>query len=300
MIQSKKDASRFCNGKDNSTPPVRKNRPGFNSYLKVMLDEKTMGILHEMAVQVKNQIQESTDEQGKEEEVEKTMEQDTLESPKQDGKTSKKKKVLRFKPRSRASLHMTLFFGGETICELPQNELLDWHGRVSERLEKSGFHLEDSDSNSTESTGGYSFKLVGLKVFPPQRNNLIVGILEPAPEWHVLHNDICDLAKDESRSTALAEITKRSKGKWISHITLGNLYGGTKAQAKSLDSLLEDVFQSTLPSSDNDHRSNNNGCFLAWTSGIAMGGPVPKQVELDWDFQYGVSRRVASANNHEK
>jgi hypothetical protein len=81
-----------------------------------------------------------------------------------------KKKVakpLRFKPRSQASLHMTLFFGGETLCELPVNELEEWHSQVSERLHASGFYLQGNHLpiSSTTSDGDFSFQVTGLTVF---------------------------------------------------------------------------------------------------------------------------------------
>jgi 2'-5' RNA ligase len=290
-------------GNQKEKPKQRRvNRPGFNSYLKVLLDDKTMDILYEMAVQVQARIQESMEEQEQKEanrttseDIEKT-EKDPPQQQQQKQSKASKRKLIRFKPRSRVSFHMTLFFGGEIICELPPNELLEWHGRVSERLGKSGFRFQDSGDDSISSTDDFSFEVVGLKVFPPQRKNLIVAILEPAPAWHVLHNDIRELAKDESCSKALAEITRYSKDKWISHITLGNLYGGTKEQLRSLDPLLQEVFQSKLPV-DNDGSSND--CLAAFTSGIAMGGPVPEQLELDWDFRH-VCGQAASGNGGEK
>jgi 2'-5' RNA ligase len=195
----------------------------------------------------------------------------------------KRKSLLRFKPRSRGSLHMTLFFGGETICELTLTELTKWHGRVSERLAQSGFLLQDNNESSEQHTSeeDFSFQVVGLKVFPPQRNNLVVALLEPAPTWQALHQDIHEIAKDESCSKTLAELTRFGKATWISHITLGNLYGGTKAQIKSLNhSLLQQVFESNLFSEDDSF-------IPVCTSGITMGGPVPEQIPLlDWDFRY--------------
>jgi hypothetical protein len=122
---------------------------------------------------------------------------------------------------------------------------------------------------------------VGLKVFPPQRNNLVVAILDPAPAWHILHKDIRQLSSQDQQSKALAEITKFSKEKWVSHVTLGNLYGRIKPQIRSLDSLLERVFGSKKLPSKIDGFS-----FEACTSGITMGGPIPEQVKLDWDFRY--------------
>jgi 2'-5' RNA ligase len=282
------------------------NRPGFNSYLKVVLDDTTMDILHKMAGDVQAKVLQENERpnddfsptQVQENEVaSKQGEQNTTRQPSK-ARQSKMKKPLRFKPRSRGSLHMTLFFGAETICELPLTELTEWHVRVSERLAQSGFLLQDNNESSKQHTSeeDFSFQVVGLKVFPPQRNNLVVALLESAPAWQALHQDIHEIAKDESCSKALAESTRFGKETWVSHITLGNLYGGTKAQIKSLDhSLLQQVFESNLSSDDDSF-------IPVCTTGITMGGPVPEQIPLlDWDFRYASPVQVAwkdTAENH--
>ncbi len=179
---------------------------------------------------------------------------------------------------------MTLFFGGEAICALSALELENWHLRISERLEKSGFHLEGSRNEAVVDTivTNFAFCMKGLKVFPPHRNNLVVAIFEANPEWHDLNADIRRIAMDKSCSPELARICGYCKQKWIAHVTLGNLSGGRKAERKSLDTLLlKSVFEST------DIDSKENGMLITVeTRGMTMGGLIPRQLELDWNFVF--------------
>lgn len=303
------------NNPNNHKQPRRVNRPGYNTYLKVDLDDKTMDLLHMMALAVKTKIESTTNVSSsqqdgtkeddvvgavKDEEV-RDNENNNINNNKNEKRTKRRSTrgdhdVIRFKPRSRNSLHMTLFFGGETVCSLPENELIEWHRRLSIILNKSGFHLngmtsenkEESTNSITNDDDAFSFQLVGLTVFPPQRNNLVVGILEPAPEWHILHNDIRELAKDESCSKALADVTRYSKDKWVSHITLGNLVGGKRGQLKQLNPLLQETFFETLSdySGTNIDDDDDDRFLSASTKGISLGGPIPTQEQLDWDFRF--------------
>jgi 2'-5' RNA ligase len=282
---------------DNDGPRKKRraNRPGFNSYLKVLLDDRTMDTLHRMALEIQSRlIQGSKAEEREGGEIGKQPAQDSSRSP--DQKDSKK--TLRFKPRSRQSLHMTLFFGGETICELPPNELSEWHRRLSRRLAQSGFCLNDHNPKEIDVFGNYSLRVDGLKVFPPQRNNLIVATLELAPLWHLLHDDIRKIAQDESCSEALAEVTAYSKNKWIAHVTLGNVNGGPKSKINSLHTLLGEVFEKHAPSEIIEAGSD--------PVGIAMGGPMPDQVDLDWEYRYlaataeGANKQLNSGQDQTK
>jgi 2'-5' RNA ligase len=245
------------------------------------LDKGTIGKLHQMAVQVQNRIQQQQQSMACNDDSAIVVTTEHAQKEEEEYPPIKKKvaKPLRFKPRSQASLHMTLFFGGETLCELPANELQEWHSQVSERLHASGFYLQGNHLpiSSTTSDGDFSFQVTGLKIFPPQRNNLIVAILDPASDWHTLYGDLRAMAKDESLSPALAEITKYSKSKWIAHITLGSLMGGQKAESKALGSLLDEVFSEC---------TGGMKGIPASTCGIAIGGPIPEQAALNWDFRY--------------
>jgi hypothetical protein len=75
-----------------------------------------------------------------------------------------------------------------------------------------------------------------------------------------------------------------SKDKWIAHVTLGNLRGGTEYERKNLDhSVLKPLYDAAMLSQQPHSQAK--------TVGIAMGGPIPEQVELDWNFQPRPNRK---------
>jgi len=65
---------------------------------------------------------------------------------------------------------MIIFFGGETICELPIEELTDGHGRLSERLAKSGFACRARERGWDFQDGDYPFQVIGLKLTSGRSN----------------------------------------------------------------------------------------------------------------------------------
>ena len=389
------------------TKKKRQNRPGFNSYLKVLLDDGTMDRLYKMALEVQTQLARHQQQQEEQRDRQNCVNQfggveangnstvvdsvNSQDATMEGEDRTPRRSALKFKPRSRESLHMTLFFGGETLCELPSHELQEWHSRVSSRLKQSGFILlEDgephgdtimnntADATTTSNTSTavsetmdadnmiedenncndpFAFRVVGLDVFPPQRNNLIVALLEPAtPAWDTLHGDLRQIAKDETLSPGLAEITKYSKDRWISHITLGNLIGrgnnikkqvrqcgllmdrgvssegGDKSNSKNgsemKENLLHRIFHDQASTTSSTTQSLNSaatasavvgatrtnasnyidettrdncdegtsgittneismdGGWIAYPNGISMGGPIPQQVSLPWNFTY--------------
>jgi len=201
----------------------------------------------------------------------------------QSRKKNTKGRPFKVKPRSRHSLHMTFFFAGEVPCELPPDELRDWHSELTECFRESGLYPASQfpETKPKKTAAGndndFSFQLVGLSLFPPKRKNLIVAILEASPPWHELHNKVMKIAK-QSTSEGIREITKRKgKPKWTAHITLANIVGGTKEDSRELSSYLENFSQEEL---------NNEKDVLLTTRCISMGGPVPDQLDLDWTFHF--------------
>ena len=255
---------------------------------------------------------------------------------------------------------MTLFFGGEVLCQLPDHELKDWYEKVQYCLGEAGFHNDlisssssplptgedtfnatsrnendDDDKNklgqktdastdalstttTTTTTGRRSddddddfwFHVTSISMFPPKRNNLVVAILEASPAWHMLHHNIRNIAKN-GNSQGLKDITAYSPDTWIAHVTLGNIVGGegsTKSQIRTAfdevlgqitisDGLLAGQRDNDAGDSTSDiggqlikakrlQSTERDFLFAARTQGIAMGGPVPDQVPLDWDFTY--------------
>jgi len=235
------------------------------------------------------------------------------------------KRPLAFKPRSRKGMHMTFFFGGTILCELPSEELREWHGKIMTRFQKakeataspdatsnidsdidSGANEEETEQQQHQKrqdrceADGYTLQFKELCLFPPRRNTLIVAIFEASPALHRLHDDIRDIAKN-SESEQLASVVQRSKEKWTAHVTIGDLHGGIskKADLKELSALLSDGLGMTaLKVTDPEVSGKEDqveaeespapapSSFTARVRGVTMGGPVPKQVELDWDYYF--------------
>jgi 2'-5' RNA ligase len=222
---------------------------------------------------------------------------------------------MEIKPRSLDSLHTTLFFGGEILCEIPARELTKWHSKISTRFAQSGFHLgnkhdiptsaekvpvtttmgaDESAPCTNETEKGilptnldpeYSFRITKINIFPMRRNNLIVADLEATPEFHELYKDVRAVAAT-SPCKDLQEIVPYSKNTWAPHITLANVLkprggGGKKRRMKFL-SQMEILEQILAQFSQKEEKTLSR----LTVSGIAMGGPMPPQAELNFDFRY--------------
>jgi 2'-5' RNA ligase len=293
-------------------PPRRKNLPGKNSYLKVLLDQNTLQQLHEATLELQKHFSVSAEEGV--ENVGSALDSTTPQPPAPSSTSSPtdrsessssdtylpennskklktaldgpdvilapqqelKKKEFRLRPRALESLHMTLFFGGETLCnDLSAEELQTWYLVVQRRLSESHFFLQstvqqDETSPSATNDGSFWFRLSHFRTFPPRRNYLVVAIFEASPAWHSLYRDIRQLSA--ATAPALQEITKYSKDTWVPHVTLANLQGNGPSK-KELVRLLQEL---PLP-------ANQKNCMA---TGITMGGPVPLQVDLNWNFAF--------------
>ena len=263
-----------------------------NSYLKIVMDDESVDLMFDMAQRIRQVIRERFPDVPKDEQEEGTSkdgkEMSDVDQNHDDRQPLKKRKPprpLTFKPRSRNSLHMTFFFGGTTICEIPPEELVEWHDQVMDRLRQASKSMSDNKSGPTESSR-YTLQFRELCLFPPQRHTLIVAIFDGSPELHKLHDDLRDIAKD-SNSDGLKEVVKRSKERWTAHVTLGDLYGGGRGEAKQeqlneLAKMLQDGIG--LEVLEGKEGMMHPSDFTAKVKGIAMGGPVPPQVILDWDY----------------
>jgi len=272
-----------------------------NSYLKIVVDDASVDLLHGTARRIRQEVRQRFPDVPKDDETGDAKEgstkasadaADNTDEPPPDDKDQPPPKQqkrrpprpLTFKPRSRDSLHMTFFFGGTTICEIPPEELMEWHDKVMARLQQASENTDDNSGDDAEASR-YTLQFRGLSLFPPGRNTLVVGIFDGSPELHRLHNDLRDIARN-SNSDGLKEVVQRSKKRWTVHVTLGDLHGGGRGDAKKetlkeLGKMLEvGIGLEALGEQD---ESTNPPSFTAKVWGVAMGGPVPPQVELKWD-----------------
>lgn len=265
-----------------STP--RKNRPGFNSYLKVVLDDKTLQRLNQDTVRIAESVKLQQQSQRAIIETAEAAKQASNDNIDSSGtasniKTRSNKRPLAIKLRSLQSLHVTLFFGGETLCHLPENELVSFHSQVTAELQQRGFFQSNSGDTTSKDlifpiSSESVFTIKEYCLFPPRRNNLIVALLDAPSEWVAIHDCIREIAK-RSESQALREVVQYgNKARWTPHITLANVVGGSKEELRELQTHLLFVSQAF------QDKDSIRGSVCK----IAMGGPMPAQVELDWDF----------------
>lgn len=248
-----------------------KNRPGFNSYLRVNLHDSAMRSFHDVTLEIQDKLQAAHDAEKSEAEAANV--------------TYIQKRPIRIRPRSLDSLHLTLFFGGEVLCELPPDELSEWHANVATRLEQSGFALDGKSFFRTDAhPDDYFFSVKEIRTFPPTRHNLLVAILETGLALHKVHDDIRDLA-EKSPGQKLKSVLDRSFELWTPHITLASVVPGTggssRQQRKSIRKVLKTMNLNERDAIAGSHK----------VTGISMGGPVPEQVPLDWNFRFRLRDR---------
>jgi len=294
------------NAPRNKKEQRRKNRPGFNSYLKVLLDHSTMQLLQTTILDIRQKVQESNEKEtgvvegGEERTNKEETAEETNVNLNQPQQRNEPRPLLRIKPRSLESLHMTLFFGGEILCELSPEELTAWHEQVAKRIQQSfppssdgptknlldfcrcccsgGSAATGNSENDDDDDDCYWFRLKEVCVFPPHRKNLIVATLEASPAWHTLHDDIRAIAAHSESSERLRNLVESTSfEKWTPHITLANIIASgprsvQRAQTKRLGEMLQEIELS----------ESLQGVLKA--NAITMGGPVPQQVPLDWNF----------------
>jgi 2'-5' RNA ligase len=275
-----------------ATTKVRlRNRPGFNSYLKVDMPDEVLQNLRQIIQTVASdydrefiQLQAPTTDEAKSSTI-------VIAANKRSG---------RIKPRSVESLHMTLFFGGETLGQVGKEHLEDLHQRFTSVIQGSGF-VTTSAANSTGPSAGdpmvddssspaaahrlischsdddFWFTIQEVRVFPPGRNNLIVAILEAAPAWHTLRSDLREAAR-AVESDEIRTVLSDSHETWVAHITLANLSSPKKPKKQSIQLLQQTLRDVQLALSDDQRR--------IFAKGISMGGPMPTQVDLNWNFPF--------------
>ncbi|KAL9189042.1 hypothetical protein ACHAXT_011532 [Thalassiosira profunda] len=298
-----------------------KNARVRNSYLKLTMENAVWDQLHRLVQQARYHWDEEN----------KSSDDHSLSVSKKQSK-----RHLAIKPRSRNSLHMTYFFAGKVLDDMPLEELQRWDAMIRECV---------LDHSSRFDAGEYCLRFKHLTPFPPQRPNLIAAVFESSPALDGLYEELCNLAIMEKegsaeeeeggsdadgsaikyefpllRSLTWKQVKRRkqhhSQPSWIAHVTLGNLAGGSKEDARRLTEWLRDresksVDTSTnasnglsatpsMPDESSKAPSNNNGASSVDETetssvlesdikvlGLALGGPVPAHAcGVDWTFPF--------------
>jgi 2'-5' RNA ligase len=254
------------------------HRPGYNSYLKVDLEEQSMQSLFDLSLTIKAQLEEAYHIEN------------SIRSKEVKNGRIQVTPLFHIKPRSLESLHMTLFFGGESISALPAEDLIKWHSLVSNRLADAGFvvgatkRFAVANAQRSVSETDLDFTVTEICTFPPQRHSLVVAKLSACPAWHELYNDIRNISRDIPGLHDV--VTNQGFDVWTPHITLANIVRG-----KSHDSS-RDQYQLNLAATKSILQSFRVGGTHSAARGISMGGPIPKQAALNWNFRSSLGEQI--------
>ena len=238
--------------------------------------------------------------------------------------TSKKqaRRQLAIKPRSRNSLHMTYFFAGQVLKDMSGEELQRWNTMVRKCVLDHIYNRHLSD---------YTLCFESLVTFPPNRLNLVVAVFGPSSALDDLCQQLCELAVKEKKNvqndaneldcnegTTALEIAEKEyefpllrdltlkqqkqrerhkSPRWVAHVTLGNLVGGSKDDLQMLNEWLANrkyqggtLLKSMAEANTVAPLASDETSILESkinVLGIQLGGPVPEQgVAIDWNFPF--------------
>jgi hypothetical protein len=181
----------------------------------------------------------------------------------------------------------------------------------------SGRELENplqSAEADPRTHNSYWLGFKSFRLFPPRRDNLIVAELETSEAWHELYRQVCQVSST-CGPVDLAHLVQSSShgGKWTPHITLADVVWksspSSDQQWRRNQPLAGRPHRHTLPSDDSPTQRNrfraqqkqvlttelleitrtfcenvNGHQHSNAPKGISMGGPIPPQVDLDWNF----------------
>ena len=301
--------------KKNAAAPIRSRRP-HNSYLKILMDHKIFEELHSLNQEIKVRWEQSEYDDDYDEfqalsaVISDAAFQPSIGTESNDETTSNRNKQtnskpkLKIKTRSLSSLHMTYFFCGTMLNEMPEDQLELLNSMLREKLQT----IDNSE-------GAYWLRFKSIDLFPPQRQNLIAAKFESSPALDELYEELCEIAmtpkidndnfsedigdrhpftKEQKRymfpllrSAVFKQVKKRSQQQrrnnntsspWVAHVTLANIVGGKHSGIKQLSEWLgvqqfgHDGFLSS--------REDLN------VHGLSLGGPHPEHVNLDWNYSF--------------
>ena len=179
-------------------------------------------------------------------------------------------KVPSFRAMERGVMHMTFFFAGEQLVGLNGDRLAAFHTAVVAAAALAG------GPRDTE------LMFVGLRLFPPGKNNLIVAEYA-APGWlSLLQAEVERIAAEHSVGTS--DSVRRdpaancAAAQWVPHVTLGKIRA-TRATVGGVGATLVQAGAAVAT-------PLNVGGFRP--RGLNVGGFHPRQRWLDWAIPFAL------------
>jgi len=112
----------------------------------------------------------------------------------------------------------------------------------------------------------------------------VVALFQVSPAWQALYKDLVatltttnQQPSSADKEDALQQIAKKSHNTWTPHVTLANIIVQGKERGSHMQALKKQLDQTSQALTNKLGSSSN-------LRGISMGGPVPSQVALNWDF----------------
>jgi hypothetical protein len=169
---------------------------------------------------------------------------------------------------------ITLFDGYDTICALSPDRLSKYHLKLTRRFKKCGFLCEGDSSAMGGETYHWWIRLREFRVVPNDKLDRIIAIFHPSPFWKHLHKQVQGLA---ARTPGLYRtMSVEECEQWLPSVTVADVENGMGGCTKD-ERLLRELL-SVLPFDKVDVSSTKQN--------ISIGGTVPTQVPLDWNFLF--------------
>jgi len=285
VLQPSEESSFFGKISQPRKPKIDTKRPERlrHSYLKLMLDSKVWDELHSTTLLLRDQYQYLLNSQTtiltpvtrhhdlNDHEISEAIHQTPIHNDLLYSHDAIKRRTtsLGIKPRSKQSLHLTFFFGGQVLCALPKEELTQWHTDILGRIKR----ISKVDIGHQVPAHDYTISFHRLRLFPPKRNSLIVAEFHVSPPLYSLYEDMVTIALSSTTThDMLARVVDRKHERWVAHVTLADVPRSLrKADIDLLETLLDET----------------NLNLSVQVQGLTMGGPYPKQNRnLDWNFYF--------------
>ena len=174
-----------------------------------------------------------------------------------------------FDPMAKEGLHMTFVFCGKVLGGLPGSTLEQFHHGVTKTVANS---IPPTSPTAGATRRQCTLRFRELRLFPPQKENLVVAVYEASPVLGALQKHTLQQAADVGVRTATAELDVP----WVPHVTLGKIRApkaAVRQVGRAMIAALRTVASSCLERP-------------ILPLGIELSGSTPKQRWLEWQFDF--------------